>query len=236
MPRDKKIRYAYSLAFILCECVLLVLIETTGGRANDVISFLSIVLAFLFGASHFFSGREYVLLSLALATTVLADWFLVMENPEIRLPAMISFSVTQICYFLSIYFAEDSPRVRLIHLSVRMPLFLLSILLTFAVLGEGADAVSVISVSYFANLICNVLFAFISFKRRPVMAVGLLLFLLCDVFVGFSVLGEYLTVSEGTFAYFLAHPGFNAAWLFYVPAQTLLGLNVMIQHGKQKAE
>ena len=68
------------------------------------------------------------------------------------------------------------------------------------------------------------------------MAVGLLLFLLCDVFVGFSVLGEYLTVSEGTFAYFLAHPGFNAAWLFYVPAQTLLGLNVMIQHEKQKAE
>jgi hypothetical protein len=157
-----------------------------------------------------------------------------MENPEIRLPAMISFSVTQLCYFLSIYISEHRARVKLIHLAVRIPVFAFSIVLTFLVLGDGADAVSVISVSYFANLICNVIFAFIDFKRRPIFAVGLLMFLFCDTFVGFSVLGEYLPIAEGSFAYFLAYPGFNAAWLFYVPAQTLISLSYVLSQMKAK--
>ena len=84
-------------------------------------------------------------------------------------------------------------------------------------------------VGEFANLIVNVAFAFVKFKRDCVLAIGLLLFLLCDFFVGMSMIGGYLPIEEGTFIYHLAHPSFNAAWLFYVPSQALLASSIFFR-------
>ncbi len=219
-------------AFIAAETVLAVLVQTVGGRANSIISFCAVALAFLFASLFPQRRATYLLTQAALLFTVLSDLFLVVVDPPKRLLAMIFFSVVQIAYFLRIMLECEEKRLRNIHLSVRLALLAVMLVATFAVLGGGADALAVVSVLYFTNLVLNAVFAFISFGRAPLLAVGLLLFVLCDVFVGFSMLDGYLPVVEGTLAYALAHPGFNAAWLFYVPAQTLLALSAIKRQEK----
>ena len=76
-------------------------------------------------------------------------------------------------------------------------------------------------------LITNIIFAFMLRPARPVFAIGLLLFLGCDTFVGLGMIEAYLPVNEGSLLYLLAHPPINMAWLFYTPSQTLLGLSLL---------
>ena len=57
--------------------------------------------------------------------------------------------------------------------------------------------------------------------------IGLLFFVCCDFFVGLSVLAtDFLILEEGSILYSLNNIGVNMAWVFYVPAQTLLALSV----------
>ena len=51
---------------------------------------------------------------------------------------------------------------------------------------------------------------------------------MCDLFIGFNIMSSsYIELSPGTFLYFLAYPGFNIAWLFYVPSQALIAISNM---------
>ena len=101
--------------------------------------------------------------------------------------------------------------------------------LPFIVLGEGADALAVVSVFYFVQLIMSCVFAFINTRRGSlILPIGLLLFLMCDIFVGFGNLGAYLPIEPGTLAFWLAYPPINMAWVFYLPSQTLLGISLAL--------
>ena len=75
---------------------------------------------------------------------------------------------------------------------------------------------------YFANLLINAIFAFAD-EGISCFSLGLFCFILCDVFVGLSMLHPYLPLTEGTLLYRMAHPGINMAWVFYIPTLTLLG-------------
>jgi hypothetical protein len=55
----------------------------------------------------------------------------------------------------------------------------------------------------------------------------LALFICCDVCIGLSLIEGYLPLSKGSLLYHLAHPGFNLAWVFYVPSQALLALSLL---------
>ena len=140
---------------------------------------------------------------------------------------MIFFSVTQICYFLRLYFEDTDGKRKKWHLVCRIFLSLAAITLTLAVLGKNSDAVAVVSMFYYANLILNTVFAFIGFKKNPLFAIGLLLFILCDTVVGLSMIDGYLPVSQDSLIYKMTHPGFNLAWVFYVPSQTLLSISLL---------
>lgn len=218
---------AASAAFITAEALLCVLIQTVGGRVNDVLSVLSVALAFIFvltGTVH--TPRvDLFILTAAFFFNTLADVFLILVTPAMPISAMLCFSVVAALYFLLILFSTESKESVRIHIFVRLALLTVMLFVTLGVLGEAVDFLAVISVLYFTNLILNIIFSALLGPGRILLTVGLVFFAVCDVFVGFSMMGEYLSISEGTFAYFLAHPGFNAAWLFYVPAQLFLALS-----------
>ena len=211
--------------FLVIEAVLCILVQRTTGTTLVVVSYMAVVLAFVFSLIQLRRDYNYILTTAGLLMTICADLFLVVLNPQIPVLAMGFFSITQICYFIRIYRNQESIRARRIHLITRVGLVVLAMAATVLVLGEKTDALSLISLFYYGNLLINTVFAFTN-KRIRILAIGLLLFTLCDLFIGLNILcSSYIPLQEGTFLYFLANPGVNMAWIFYVPSQTLIAVS-----------
>ena len=102
------------------------------------------------------------------------------------------------------------------------------------VLGENTDALALVSMFYYANLILNIVFAFFNFKKSWVLIFGLICFLICDTFIGVSNMVAYINLENNPFLYTLLNPGFNAAWAFYVPSQTLLAISLLPEKTKKR--
>lgn len=217
------------ISYIVIEIILGVLVQTTSGILNTTSSFLAVVLAFVFSIylllTNININKELILLSCGLFCTVLADLFLVVIKPMMQLHAMIFFSLTQICYFIIIYLNQENTNKKVIHLIIRITITGISLLATVLVLKENTDALSLISLFYYANLISNIIFSFTINEINIIFSIGLILFACCDLLIGLNIMASsYLPIEEGTLLYFLAHPGFNLAWIFYVPSQVLLSL------------
>ena len=215
-----------SIAFIIIEVVLWCLILTIDGNANKYLSFSSVLLAFLFSLPFIGLKKHGYLTQIALLFTVTADVFLVLLDVQNKSVAMTSFSVVQIAYFIRICLETKNKKVNLINLIVRVVLSVAIEIITLLVLKENVDYVSLISMFYYVNLILNVVFAFVIIKKVPLLAIGLLCFLLCDTFVGLSMaIGTYISISANTWIYNVVFAPFNFIWFFYVPSQALLALS-----------
>ena len=159
---------------------------------------------------------------------MLADLFLVVITPMLQIPAMICFSITQICYFIRIYTNQESKKEKLIHIVIRTSGIILILILTLIVLKEKTDFLSLISTFYYINLIVNIIFAFKQSNQSLLFPIGLLLFACCDLQVGLNVLNSsYINIENNVVLNFIANPPFNLAWAFYVPSQTLIALSLI---------
>ena len=126
-----------------------------------------------------------------------------------------------------IYFEEERFKIRKFHLITRICASVLILIATCLVLGNNTDALALVSMLYFVNLFLNIVFAFINFKSSPIMAIGLLFFILCDVFIGLLNIGPYFTIQEGTILHNILYSGIDFAWIFYVPSQVLLSMSLL---------
>ena len=234
MLKNNKSKIVLVSTFLVLELILLFSVQKTSGEANDLFSYSVVVLSAIFLIFSFEKTKSYLFTQIASVTTLIADLFLVVIDPMIQLPAMIFFSFTQICYFLRLYFETDSKKEKLLHFVLRVILTLAVTILTVAVLKEKTDALSLISMFYYTNLILNVIFAFLHFNKSRVFAIGLLLFLFCDTVIGFDIMAKsYITVDLiEAINRFLSKT--NWAWLFYVPSQALLATS-LIKLDKEKS-
>lgn len=217
-----------SSIFVIIEITFSILIQITSGDINTILSFSTIVLACIFPLLFMNRNRNYIYTQIGLVCTVCADLFLVVIEPMYQIPAMCFFSITQICYFLRIYFNQSSNKQKLIHLLIRIIMIVLVLSITVIVLKDKTDFLSIISMFYYTNLIMNIIFASIQYKKSLLFPIGLLLFACCDLLIGLDVLdSSYLEIKEGTFLSFLCNPGFNLAWVFYVPSQMFIALSMV---------
>ena len=201
--------------FLALEVVAYALIMTCGGELLVWSSFLSIVGCFCFALL----GRGDPYLVAGLGCTVIADLFLVVSSPVQRLWGMVAFLCAQSLYALRLHKAV--PRRWLGW--CRGGLVVVSQVVTVAVLGGKTDPLALVSLAYYAMLICNLIHAFAGKRWR--FAVALVLFLLCDTVIGLQVAaGGYLPIGEGSVLYQILYPGFNLAWMFYLPSQVLISL------------
>jgi hypothetical protein len=226
MLQSKKALAVSVILFFAVETVLGILFQTEHGNGAHL-RYATVVLACLFCILFAEKSWEYLMLQLALITTVWADYYLVLPAAPNQLPGMIFFSLAQISYALSLSFTEKNPRRLHLWLCTRGILSAVAVAATFAVLGKGADAVAVVSVFYYANLVLNIVIAWSQHPRRMIMAVGLTLFLCCDTVIGMAFLDDYLTISESSVIYRIIHPGFDLAWAFYLPSQILLAASLL---------
>ena len=226
MLKHKRLFAALLLLFVAVTATLSVILQTGSGRAVSIHSYALVVLCCLFCGVFAEKSLPYGFTQLALVTTVCADYFLVYSTDVRQLPAMLFFSVTQLCYFGRLFVTDPSRLRRRVHLILRAGLSAFAIVLTLLILGRDADAVALVSLFYYANLILNVIFSFIQWEKPPFFAVGLLLFLLCDTCVGLGNLYAYLPVDADALNRVL-YGGCNLAWVFYAPSQVLLALSLL---------
>ncbi len=213
------------LAFLCVQMTLYALIFTVGG---DLVRYLCIVSAFVFSGYVILKNKVGYITFFSFCFTLAADLCLVMTEPREQLLGMIFFCGTQVLLALRIHGTYKSKRARCITLAIRVVLVIFVQALTLAVLGDKYDALSGVTMFYFANIVLSAVLAFVNFKSMKLFSFGMLCFVLCDVFVGLSsAAGAYLSFAEGSLLYTLANPAFDAAWMFYVPSQTLLSISTI---------
>ena len=234
MIKNKKLLLGLSVAFLCIMAVLGVLLQTAQEAIPINLRYTAITLAclccFLFAQTSY----SFLFTQLALIFTLVADYYLVYLQDVQQLPAMLSFSVVQIAYFLRLYFEDENKTRRKVHLVLRAALSVAAIVVTLAVLGKACDAVAVVSMFYYANLILNAVFACISFSKNPLLAIGLVLFILCDTVIGLSLIDAYLPVAQDSPMYRIISPGFDLAWAFYLPSQALLAVSLLPNRWKNQ--
>ena len=206
------------ICFLLLESILYYFILTAGGQTLVITSYLSIVLCFLFALQGI---KKNPLVVGGLACTVGADFCLVVCDPIQRLWGMVFFLGAQALYAIHLHRKQPSKPVLLIRIVLTVGAALVAVF----VLKENLDALAVVSVCYYANLIMNTVAAFTQWRKQKLLPIGFVLFILCDTIIGLQVAaGGYLPIAEGSWLYNLIFSGFNAAWMFYLPSQVLISL------------
>ncbi|MBO5286087.1 MAG: hypothetical protein J6B16_04235 [Clostridia bacterium] len=237
MGLTKKSLYTLSVVFVAIQSILYPIILFASGDIVNITQFIAITVSFIYSLIILYNDKKSYLTSLALFFTVIADLFLVLLNcfapfDSLQTVAMAVFSFAHICYFLRLFFSEVDLKRRKAHLLVRVLVVIAGIFISLAVTGFKVDWLLTITVFYFANLVLNCIFACFNFKVDKLFAIGLILFVLCDIFVGLEVgisyeEGAYIIVEESSFLYKLSHPDISIIWTFYLPSQTLIPLSVL---------
>ena len=225
MLKSKKSIFVFSSLFALIELALAFAVHLVSRKLFRYFAYFSILLSLIYALFLFCERADYMLTLTGLICTAFADYFLVLIEVPRQIPAMLFFTVTQISYFALLYMRDNEQRR--LHLATRGVLVSIFLVLTVLVLGEKTDLLSIISIFYFSNLLVNIIWAFTRFRESSLFAIGLLLFAMCDVCVGLSVMSSsYIPIPEGTILDFLANPPINLAWVFYIPSQTLIALSL----------
>jgi hypothetical protein len=216
----KAVRSAALALFLALEAVLYYLILTAGGSVLVYASFFAIVLCFLYALLP--PGKPNLWMLAGLACTVGADYCLVLCQPIQRLWGMVFFLGAQSLYAAKLHLSKPSKAL----LVIRLGLTAVALAAVFVVLGDKADALAVVSLCYYANLIMNILVSCAQFRKYKLLPVAFVLFLLCDTVVGLQVASTgYLPIPEGSLLHRILFSGFNLAWFFYLPSQVLLSIS-----------
>ena len=221
----------YSILFVAVELCLLLCVLFMNNSLVRYVSFASVLLAFVYSLTFISTKSKSHPTQLGLLFTVIADIFLVLLKAENKLIAMIAFSITQILYCIRIYQETINPIIKKLNLIIRTLLIIVVQIITICILQSKTDALSLVSMFYYTNLVVNLIFACINIKRSPLMAIGLLFFLLCDTVIGLQqTFNSYIIISTSAPIYKLVFSSFNLAWLFYIPSQTLICISCKTQH------
>ncbi|HIT02012.1 MAG TPA: hypothetical protein IAC21_04215 [Candidatus Enterenecus merdae] len=175
------------------------------------LKYAGILLCLLFSCLGALRGGDR-LVPPALALTALADWFLLVLGEQYLLGVAL-FLVVQILYLLRLRRAVGA-----ILLWLRLPLTL-AFLAEVVILLELPAELELLCALYFAQLLVNTAQAWSlpgSTWRR--FALGLTLFVACDVCVGLFNLPQLIPASLHDFARV-------GMWLFYLPSQVLIALS-----------
>ena len=224
----KKLTIAFIISFVVVQISLLCLILWGPSKYINIFEFTSVVTAFTFSLFFIYKSKSVILTEIALLFTVMADLFLEIVSPMVQTVAMIFFSLVQIAYFIRLFLEIKSKKWKIINIAVRVIVVTIVEIAVYLIIKEKMDFLSTISMFYISNLLLNIILSFVEFKKSPLLAIGLLLFLGCDIFVGFqAAIGTYIEVATDSILYKIAYSPINVTWLCYLPSQTLLSLSVL---------
>ena len=186
----------------------------------DKIRYFGIILCVICSFFMVNKKKSYFLIA-GLSFTLLADYILLILDDYYAL-GISFFIIVQALYFLYV-----QPKKWQISLLIRGIIFLVAVIVVCFVL-EVHEAAAYVAAFYFTNLFCNAVDAYIKDRSLLLFAIGLTLFIGCDVLVAFFNLSHYIHYSS-SFVRALVEFSQEGMWLFYLPSQTLIALSPLFQ-------
>jgi len=194
----------------------------------------AIALCFLFSLLFIRKDLKKIFITLALATNVAADYFLVFSTnsgtDKYKMIGLWIFLGMQLFYFLYTLAVQKSNAARTINFALRVT----AILVVIFILGKrfSLGLKEELAIIYIANSVVTLFVMLFHCKTEWLAAIGMLLFILCDVCVGLNEGGfEVINVSSGWFYEFIT--GHDVAFWFYTPGIFLISLSSVWAKKKQ---
>ena len=196
---------------------IMTLIDTGAMVSHDTkyIKFGTIALCFLFSLIHCTNTKSHLFIG-AMLFTLISDFILELAFSFDRIwIALLTFSISQVLHMLDMkgldHFIRSTIRRAIGFIILVVPLILLN----------GFNIVSILVAFYAANLILNIADSFtIKVKGKTFMQIGFILFLLCDICVGWTM-SKFVGNPNPALKAIDFFTNFGM-WLFYVPSQALL--------------
>lgn len=223
ITQQKKSESLLIWIFVFVQSILFVLSHLRF-EITTYLQFSSIVLSFVFCA--FFANKStlYLVGCFALFFTVCAD-FVLAFLPKQKELGMVFFCIVQTLYFIYIL-GQINGKQKHICIWARGAVVLVCEIVLLVIFKDIFNILAALVIFYFINLLFNTIFAFGNFANNKTLAIGFLLFVLCDIFVGFGQMSLFFDVSQSAFFDFVNSIPFNIAWTFYIPSQVLLSLAI----------
>ena len=222
--KHKKYLIAALIGFAALEILVVHLMYNV---AFSFFSYVCVISSCLFCSVLSDGSRSWLFTQLGLLGTVGADLFLVFLPVQRRAAGMVFFCAVQVFYFLRLYLEDENKTRRRVNLILRSGASVAMLIITPLVLGSRMDTVSILSMFYYAHLICNVLFAFLNFKSSRIFALALLAFILSDTLLGFQYLSDYFLIPRGSFIYYAIFFGKKICYPFYILSQLLIPISMI---------
>jgi len=195
---------------------------------RDFIMYSATLFSFAFLLLLVKGTRRDILTAIAFFFIVVADYFLVRHvwQTGMHFIGVTAFLMAQI-FFMKRVHINLSKRLKLIDIISRAVLSVIVLSIVIPLLWNQMSVLYIVTAIYISNLFVNVIFGFITCKKNALFAVGLVLLLACDIFVGLQHRG---------YAWFGVWIQFNFAWLFYVPAKVFIIMSLLHKQTDREAE
>lgn len=188
------------------------------------LSFACICICFLFSLMFIRKSPKKILITLALAANVAADYFLVLfPLPENKLTGVCIFCGVQFFYLIYTLVLNRGRGTRIVNIATRVALCLLIyfILPNYIVLST----LELVSLMYIANFFVSLLVFLLHIKTEKLLFLGFLLFFACDIFVGLTNGGASFIPMNAAFLNFIF--SYDIAFYCYIPGVFFVALSSM---------
>ena len=186
---------------------------------SSKIKYVSIILCFLYVLLSKKKERSVYIMA-GLFFTVVSDYFLLLT--DYFSAGMLSFSIVQTIYCI---YCSKNIRQYLIKEGTQLCIIGSIVLVLLMGFPIDMDIVLILSIYYFVHLVSNVLFSWIRSKEgkeRRFFAIGMTLFLLCDIHVAIFNAGNYLSFTSSHVYQTIYAVAAVAMWFYYLPSQVLI--------------
>lgn len=188
--------------FLILETIIYALFITLDIHKVDstYIKYLGIILCLIFAI---YNRKKIRIISMIF--TLIADYFLLVINSYYEI-GLLSFIVVQMCY---IYFLGNISNKHLkTYLLIRVVFVIFGSIILY--ISNNMSILNELVLIYFSSLLISAVQSW--FSGNKVLAIGLSLFVCCDICVGLHNISATYTVAS-----FLM-------WVFYLPSQVLIVL------------
>lgn len=237
---NPKAKSFITLSFIIMEfCIYVTFmyldINNIGVNTAIYLKFAGIILCFIYSLLPYTEINDRSDLSIlrgALFFTVISDLLILML--DFYTWGVFTFCIVQLLYLIRLSrwrspFRQDKINKTIIINILRNLGIAFVVLLLLVITKIQINRLLVITAFYFISIVFNVIDAIIiafqdKIKYQLFFAVGMILFLCCDINVGIFNLGDFVILNSIGFSG-LYHFSTIAMWMFYLPAQVGISLS-----------
>lgn len=220
----KSVAFYTLSAFVLTESIIYTVFQVYDFAYNENLIYLKYagILTCLAVAAVgiYFYGKDGIVVTVALVFTAISDLFILVLNTYYEV-GISTFIIVQLIHLTRIYLING--KKPWISLGVRLGVVAVG-LAVFGGLGMLNSAVVVLAVIYFPQLFINAVESALLIKidkKYILLFVGLALFTICDICVGFDNAGELGLNVSAEFRNFVHY----TIWTVYLPAQVCIVLS-----------